>query len=209
MAQRMNQHKGHVYLVDDDDSVRSSLTRMLEYMGFTVEAYAGPEEFLRLSVPVSPAVLLLDMRMPGATGLQLQSAMVSLGRHTPIVFMSGESQPQEIIDALTAGACHFLLKPFNMENLLREIYKAMATDRERMRRFRDEIDVKLRYESLTPREKDICQLVVKGLMNKDIAEHFGCSIKTVKVHRGRVMEKMQVESLLELAEAVANLGGST
>lgn len=205
MAEFMNQHKGHVYLVDDDPSVRSSLTRMLEYMGFTVEAYAGPEEFLRTSVPVSPAVLLLDMRMPGATGLQLQSAMASLGRSTPTIFMSGESQPQEIIDALTSGAFHFLLKPFNMDDLLREIHKAMAIDRERLRRFRDEIDVKLRYGSLTPRERDVCQLVVKGLMNKDIAEHFGCSIKTVKVHRGRVMEKMQVESLLELAEAVASL----
>lgn len=197
--------KGHIYLVDDDPSVRSSLTRMLEFMGFTVEAYDGPQAFLSRSMPVAPAVLVLDMRMPGFTGLQLQAELVRLGRHTPIVFVSGESQPQEIIDALTRGACHFLLKPFNMDDLLREIHKGMARDRERLSRYRDDIDVRLRHDSLTPREREVCQLVVKGLMNKDIAEHYGCSIKTIKVHRARVMEKMGAASLLELAEAIRSL----
>lgn len=200
--------KGHVYLVDDDPSVRGSLARMLEYMGFTVEVYDGPPAFLRHSMPVAPAVLVLDMRMPGFTGLELQAELIRMGRHTPIVFVSGESQPQEIIDALTRGACHFLLKPFNMDELLREIHKGMARDRERLSRYRDDIDVRLRYESLTPRERDVCQLVVKGLMNKEIAEHYGCSIKTIKVHRARVMEKMGADSLLALAEAVTSLGAA-
>lgn len=199
--------KGHVYLVDDDPSVRTSLARMLDYMGFAVEAYAGPAEFLKNSLPVAPAVLVLDMRMPGYTGLQLQQDMARLGRHTPIVFMSGESQPQEIIDALTAGACHFLLKPFNMDDLLREIYKAMAHDRERLERYRDDVDARLRYALLTPRERDVCQMVIKGLMNKEIAEHFDCSLKTIKVHRARVMDKMGAGSLLELAEAISQVEG--
>lgn len=198
--------KGHIYLVDDDPSVRRSLTRMLAYMGFRVEAYDGPAAFLRHSMPVAPAVLVLDMRMPGFSGLELQAELRQMGRHTPIVFVSGESQPQEIIDALTRGASHFLLKPFNMDDLLREIHKGMARDRERLGRYRDEIDVRLRYDTLTPREREVCQLVVKGLMNKDIAEHFGCSIKTIKVHRARVMEKMQADSLLALAEAITALG---
>ncbi|MCU0762523.1 MAG: response regulator transcription factor [Hydrogenophaga sp.] len=197
--------KGHVYVVDDDPSVRNSLARMLTYMGFEVEAHAGPQEFLKNSLPVAPAVLLLDMRMPGYTGLQLQKDMARLGRHTPMVFMSGESEPQEIIDALTAGACHFLLKPFNMDDLLRAIYRAMALDRERLANYRDEVDARLRYELLTPRERDVCQMVVKGLMNKEIAEHFDCSLKTIKVHRARVMEKMGVGSLLELVEAVSQV----
>jgi len=195
--------KGHVYVVDDDPSVRTSLSRMLAYMGFEVEAHAGAEEFLKNSLPVAPAVLVLDMRMPGYTGLQLQKDMAKLGRHTPMVFMSGESEPQEIIDALTAGACHFLLKPFNMDDLLRAIYRAMAGDRERLASYRDEVDARLRYELLTPRERDVCQMVIKGLMNKEIAEHFDCSLKTIKVHRARVMEKMGVGSLLELVEAVS------
>lgn len=199
----MHENKGHIYLVDDDPSVRTSLARMLDYMGFTVEAYDGPQAFLRQSVPLAPAVLVLDMRMPGFTGLELQAELARLGRPTPIVFVSGESQPQEIIDALTRGASHFLLKPFNMDDLLRALYTAMAQDRERLGRYRDDIDVRLRYEQLTPREKAVCQLVVKGLMNKEIAEHYGCSLKTIKVHRARVMDKMGARSLLELAEAVA------
>lgn len=97
----MQENKGHIYLVDDDPSVRSSLARMLDYMGFTVEAYDGPQAFLQHSVPLSPAVLVLDMRMPGFSGLELQAELARLGRPTPIVFVSGESQPQEIIDALT------------------------------------------------------------------------------------------------------------
>lgn len=197
--------KGHIYLVDDDPSVRTSLTRMLDYMGFTVEAYDGPQAFLQHSMPVAPAVLVLDMRMPGFSGLELQAEMTRMGRNTPIVFVSGESQTQEVIDALTRGACHFLLKPFNMDDLLREIHKGMARDRERLSRYRDDIDVRLRHESLTPREREVCQLVVKGLMNKEIAEHYGCSIKTIKVHRARVMEKMGADSLLELAEVVASM----
>jgi len=201
--------KGHVYLVDDDASVRASLARMLEYMGYTVEAYESPQSFLRQSMPVAPAVLVLDMRMPGFTGLELQAELTRMGRHTPIVFVSGESQPQEIIDALIRGASHFLLKPFNMDALLREIRKGMANDRERLSRYRDDIDVHLRYESLTPREREVCQLVVKGLMNKEIAEHYGCSIKTIKVHRARVMEKMGANSLLDLAAAVASLDTRT
>jgi FixJ family two-component response regulator len=156
-------------------------------------------------MPVAPAVLVLDMRMPGFSGLELQAELRRLGRHTPIVFVSGESQPQEIIDALTRGASHFLLKPFNMDDLLRAIHRGMAQDRERLGLYRNSIDVRLRYGTLTPREREVCQLVVKGLMNKEIAEHHGCSIKTIKVHRARVMEKMGVTSLLTLAEAVAQL----
>lgn len=195
----------HIYLVDDDDAVRVSLSRMLQYLGYTVESYPSPEAFLEHSLPIAPAVLLLDMRMPQMNGLALQQRLLQLGRNTPIVFISGESQTQEIIDALKGGAIDFLLKPFNMEDLVQAIHRAMARSREQLSAFRDAIDVQRGYESLTPRERQVCQLVVKGLMNKEIAEQFQCSLKTVKVHRARVMEKMGVTSLLELADKIRAL----
>lgn len=197
--------QGHIYLVDDDVAVRASLSRMLEYLGYTVESYPSPHTFLEQSLPIAPAVLLLDMRMPHMNGLALQQELLRLGRATPIVFISGESQTQEVIDAFKGGAIDFLLKPFNIEDLLRALHQAMARDREQLKTLRDTIDVQHSYDSLTPRERQICQMVVNGLMNKEIADHFGCSLKTVKVHRARVMEKMRAASLLELAEKMREL----
>ena len=197
--------QGHIYLVDDDVAVRASLSRMLEYLGYAVESYPSPHAFLAQSLPIAPAVLLLDMRMPQMNGLALQQELLRLGRTTPIVFISGESQTQEVIDAFKGGAIDFLLKPFNMEGLLRAIHQAMARDREQLKTLRDTIDVQHSYDSLTPRERQICQMVVNGLMNKEIADHFGCSLKTVKVHRARVMEKMGATSLLELAKKMREL----
>ncbi len=197
--------QGHIYLVDDDAAVRASVARMLQYLGYSVECYTSPHAFLAQSFPIAPAVLLLDMRMPHMNGLALQQELLRLGRATPIVFISGESQTQEVIDALKGGAIDFLLKPFNMEDLLRAIHQAMARDREQLKTLRDTIDVQRCYNSLTPRERQICQMVVNGLMNKEIADHFGCSLKTVKVHRARVMEKMGATSLLELAEKMREL----
>ncbi|GAB3361992.1 MULTISPECIES: response regulator transcription factor [Giesbergeria] len=197
--------QGHIYLVDDDVAVRASLSRMLEYLDYSVESYTSPQAFLEHSLPIAPAVLLLDMRMPQMNGLALQHELLRLGRSTPIVFISGESQTQEVIDAFKGGAIDFLLKPFNMDDLLRAIQQAMARDREQFKTYRDTMDVQRSYESLTPRERAICQLVVKGLMNKEIADHFQCSLKTVKVHRARVMDKMGATSLLELAEKMRDL----
>lgn len=197
--------QGHIYLVDDDAAVRGSLSRMLQYLGYTVEAYASPEAFLEHSLPLAPAVLVLDMRMPQMNGLVLQKELRQLGRSTPIVFISGASQTQEVIDALKGGAIDFLLKPFNMDDLLRAIQQAITRDSEQLTSYRESIDVQRSYESLTPREREICQLVIQGLMNKEIAEQFQCSLKTVKVHRARVMEKMGAASLLELAERMRHL----
>ena len=196
---------GHIYLVDDDDAVRASLSRMLQYLGYRVESYASPQAFLEHSLPIAPAVLLLDMRMPQMNGLALQQELLRLRRKTPIVFISGESQTQEAIDALKGGAIDFLLKPFNMEDLVQAIHRAMARSRDQLSTFRHTIDVQRGYESLTPRERQVCQLVVRGLMNKEIAEQFQCSLKTIKVHRARVMEKMGVTSLLELADKIRAL----
>ncbi|HEX5371849.1 MAG TPA: response regulator [Aquabacterium sp.] len=197
--------KGHIHLVDDDPSVRTSLSRMLTYMGYTVDVYEDPQSFLKHSLPVAPAVLISDMRMPGMSGVELQRELLKLERHTPIVFISGESQTQEVIHALKNGAVDFLLKPFNMDDLLQAIHKAMARDRERLQNYREQVDARQRYESLTPREREVCQLVIKGLMNKDIADHFQCSLKTIKVHRARVMEKLGASSLLELVDIMREL----
>lgn len=197
--------KGHIHLVDDDPSVRTSLSRMLTYMGYTVDVYADPQAFLTNSLPVAPAVLISDMRMPGMSGVELQRALLKLGRTTPIVFISGESQTQEVIQALKNGAVDFLLKPFNMDDLLQAIHTAMARDRNKLQSYRALADTRQRYESLTPREREVCQLVIKGLMNKDIADHFQCSLKTIKVHRARVMEKLGANSLLELVDTMREL----
>lgn len=197
--------EGHIYLVDDDAAVRASLSRMLQYFGYSVEVYACPHDFLENSLPLAPAVLVLDMRMPQTSGLALQQELLRLGRRTPIVFISGESQPQEVIDAFKGGAIDFLLKPFNIDDLLRTIGQALARDQQQLKSYRDTIDIQRSYDSLTPREREICHLVVQGLMNKEIAEQFECSLKTVKVHRARVMEKMGAESLLELAEKIRTL----
>lgn len=197
--------QGHIYLIDDDAGVRVSLSCMLQYLGYRVESYASPHAFLENSLPIAPAVLLLDMRMPYMSGLALQQELARLGRKTPIIFISGESQTQEVINAFKAGAINFLLKPFNMEDLLHAIRQALEHDQEQLKTLRTTIDAQRGYDSLTPRERQICQLVVQGLMNKEIAEKFECSLKTVKVHRARVMEKMGAQSLLELAEKIRNL----
>ena len=207
----MPNNPGHIYLIDDEVSIRTSLTRMLELMGYTVESYPGPTMFLQQSMPIAPAVILLDMRLPDMSGLALQAKMAELEWTTPIIFMSGESKTQEAIDGMKAGAIDFLLKPFNIDHLMRAIQGAMLRDRQQFAHYRSVANVQQRFESLTPREHEVCDMVVDGKINKEIAEHFGSSIKTIKVHRGRVMEKMAAGSLLELAQmikALRELSGS-
>jgi len=186
---------GHIYLIDDDESMRTSLSRMLKELGYVVEDFSSAAAYLEHSLPVAPAVILLDMQMPDMTGLDLQEKLVQLGRKTPIVFVSGQSHPHQIVKSLKRGALDFLFKPFNLEDLLKAVADALEFDRRQLKRISKEVETKKDYSTLTPREKEVCFWLVKGLLNKDIAVKLGTTDATIKVHKARVMDKMNVDSV--------------
>ena len=163
-----------------------------------VEDFSSAVTFLEHSLPVSPAVILLDMQMPDMTGLDLQEKLLQLGRKTPIVFVSGQSHPHQIVKGLKKGAIDFLFKPFNLEDLLKAVADAVEFDRRQLKRISKEVETKKDYATLTPREKEVCYWLVKGLLNKDIAVKLGTTDATIKVHKARVMDKMHVESVQTL-----------
>ncbi|CAM3813508.1 response regulator transcription factor [Polynucleobacter antarcticus] len=186
---------GHIYLIDDDESMRTSLSRMLRELGYGVEDFSSARTFLDHSSPVAPAVILLDMQMPDMTGLDLQEKILQLGRKTPIIFVSGQSHPHQIVTGLKKGALDFLFKPFNLEDLLKAVADALEFDLRQLKRISKEVETKRDYGTLTPREKEVCFWLVKGLLNKDIAVKLGTTDATIKVHKARVMDKIHVESV--------------
>jgi FixJ family two-component response regulator len=189
---------GTVYLIDDDDSMRSSLTRMLRDVGYFVYDYPSASLFLSSNKFVSPAVILLDMQMPDLSGLELMDRLKKIGFTTPIIFLSGQSHPQEIVKGLKKGALDFLFKPFNLEELLIAIRDALDYDQKQFKSILKVSEIKKNFSTLTPREKEVCALLVEGLMNKEIAEQLGTTDATIKVHKARVMEKMRASSLQDL-----------
>ena len=180
--------------------MRVSLTRMLRDLGYLVEDYASATIFLEKSVPVAPAVILLDMQMPDMTGLDLQEKLVKLGHKTPIIFVSGQSHPHQIVQGLKKGAVDFLFKPFNLEELLKAIADALDFDSHQLKRVSMDVETRRDYVSLTPREREVCTWLVKGLLNKDIAVKLGTTDATIKVHKSRVMEKMHTDSVQTLVK---------
>ena len=207
----MTKALGHIYLIDDDQSMRTSLTRMLREVGYIVEDYASALTFLEKSTPVSPAAILLDMQMPDMTGLGLQEKLLQFGRKTPIIFVSGQSHPYQIVQSLKKGALDFLFKPFNLEDLLRAVADAIEFDRRQLMRVSKDVETKKDYARLTPREREVCCWLVKGLLNKDIAIKLGTTDATIKVHKARVMEKMQADSVQVLVKKFleSDLDGSS
>ena len=191
---------GHIYLIDDDESMRKSLTRMLRELGYLVEDYGSAVDFFEKSVPVSPAVILLDMQMPDMTGLELQETLIKLKRKTPIVFVSGQSHPHQIVQSLKKGAVDFLFKPFNLDELLKAVADAIEFDGRQLKRVSLNVETRREYESLTPREREVCGWLVEGLLNKDIAVKLGTTDATIKVHKARVMSKMNADSVQMLVK---------
>jgi len=189
---------GHIYLVDDDASIRIALTGTLIRQGYTVNAYASAFEFLEQAMPVTPAVILLDMRMPEQIGVDLQARLISRGWTTPIVFISGESQSDQIVLAMKQGALDFLLKPFSMEQLLKAIQSALEKDRTIHTILTKTLAVQRLYARLTPREREVFEEIVAGKTNKEIASQDGSAPATVKLHRARILTKLGVESLSDL-----------
>ncbi|MDI9233423.1 response regulator transcription factor [Limnohabitans lacus] len=192
--------RGHVYLIDDDPSICRSLAFTLSSSNYSVQTFDSPQAFLKDSLPISPAVILLDMRMPGMTGTELQNTLLQSGRETPIIFISGESQPSEIINAMKHGAIDFLLKPFSMESLMTAIENGLNKDRARQQQLVRVMDIRQRFSRLTEKEQEICRWMIKGYGNKEIAELNGSAPSTVKLHRSRVLDKMGCETLPELIE---------
>jgi FixJ family two-component response regulator len=181
--------------------MRISLTRMLREIGYVVEDFSSAQQFLQESMPISPVVILLDMSMPDMIGLELQEKLILLGRKTPIIFISGQSHPHQIVKGLKKGAVDFLFKPFNLEELLTSIADGLKFDDSQLKRLSKEVQTKQDYASLTPREREVCFWLVKGLLNKDIALKLGTTDATIKVHKARVMDKMHAQSLQALVRA--------
>lgn len=199
-------HLGHVVVIDDDASVRRSLCTMLERAGYRVTDYENADAFLQNPVLPSPVVLLLDMRMPGTTGVMLQAKLKTLVDHpVPIVFVSGDSRPDEIISAMKQGAVDFLLKPFTAQAMLDVITRAMQLAVQSQEASSKQAVVLARLQRLTPRELEICHWMVRGFSNQQISSFDGGAAATIKLHRSRVMEKMQADSLPELIDMVSGL----
>ena len=198
----MTNEAATVLVVDDDASVRKALARAIQAAGLNVRTFASAREFLDQGPPDGPACLVLDVRMPGRSGLDLQAELNSRNIRTPIIFITGHGNIPVSVKAMKGGALDFLTKPFRVKNLIEVIREAIKKD-ERLWASRAEMaEVQCRIQTLTPRERQVLGLVVQGLLNKEIADALGAAERTIKVHRGRVMQKMQVQSVAELVRAV-------
>ena len=187
-----------VFVVDDDQSVREALSSLIRSIGLDVETYGSAHEYLRRPPPQSPACLVLDVRMPGLSGLDLQRELADQGREIPIIFITAHGDIPMTVKAMKAGAAEFLSKPFRDQDLLDAIFQALARDRASMAARADLAEIRWRYATLTQREKEVAVLVVRGLPNKQVASKLNLSEVTVKVHRRHIMLKMEAKSLPEL-----------
>jgi len=195
-----------VFVVDDDASLRDSLASLLRSVGLNVMTFGSAPEFLASELPDCPGCLVLDVRLPGVSGLDFQEDLATADIHFPVVFITGHGDIPMTVRAMKAGAVEFLTKPFRDQDLLDAVGVALEQDRTRREEESAVTDVKTNYSSLTPREKEVIALVTSGLMNKQIAGELGVSEITVKVHRGNIMRKMGARSLAELVRMADLLG---
>jgi FixJ family two-component response regulator len=195
-----------VFLIDDDPSVRDALKSLLRSVGLEVQAFGSAQEFLRAKRPDAPACLILDVRLPGPSGLDFQRDMAESNIPLPIIFITGHGDIPMSVKAMKAGAVEFLTKPFRDQELLDAIHQGIEQDRVRRRETAIAAELQERYRALTPRERDVMALVVTGRLNKQIAADLELSEITVKVHRGQVMRKMLAKSLAELVRMADTLG---
>jgi FixJ family two-component response regulator len=195
-----------IFVVDDNRAVREATRSLLASVGLRVETFKAAQDFLNSPRPDAPSCLVLDVRLPGLSGLDLQRELIGAGVAIPVIFITGHGDVPMSVQAMKAGAVEFLTKPFRDQQLLDAIQQALDRDRVERRRRSEMVELRRRHESLTPREREVMTLVVSGLLNKQIASELGKSEITVKVHRAQVMQKMRAESLADLVRLAERLG---
>lgn len=201
----MNSSESLIHLIDDDDSLRKAVARLLQAAGYTVRTYSSAGEFLIADPGAGPGCIVLDVRMPGPSGLELQSALARKGNRLPIIFLTGHGDIPMSVQAIKAGAIDFLTKPVQSESLLAAVENALEICRQRRGQQQRADFLRDCYQSLSEREREIFKQVVQGRLNKQIAASLGIAERTVKAHRSHVMEKMQVGSLAELVRVAGEL----
>jgi FixJ family two-component response regulator len=197
-----------VFVVDDDPSVRRAIKRLVESVGLKVEMFGSGQEFLQAKRPVAPSCLVLDIRLPGISGLDFQKELAEANILVPLIFITAHGDIPMTVRAMKAGAVEFLTKPFRDQDLLDAIQVALERDRARRQQEAEIADLRERFELLTSREHEVVDMVVRGMLNKQIAFELGTAENTVKVHRSRAMEKMQAQSLADLVKMVERLQSS-
>jgi FixJ family two-component response regulator len=198
-----------VFVIDDDALIRDGIQSLIKSVGLRAETFASAQDFMLARRPDAPACLVLDVRMPGQSGLDLQRSLSDANIHIPIIFITGHGDIPMSVRAMKDGAMEFLTKPVRGQDLLDAVQKAVARDRGLRQERAELMEVRTRFDSLTPRETEVLKLVVAGLLNKQIAGELGMSELTVKTHRAHVMEKTQAESLAHLVRMAEKLRNST
>ena len=198
-----------VFVIDDDASVRDAVEDLLRSVGLEVESFGSTQEFLQRKRPDVPGCIVLDVRLPGASGLEFQNALARLGIHLPIIFISGHGDIPMSVQAIKSGAVEFLTKPLHEQKLLDAVQAGIQRDRARRQDANLVGELQERFDSLTAREREVMALVVIGTANKQIAAQLGLSEMTVKVHRSQVMRKMRAKTLIDLVRMADKLGVST
>ena len=202
----MGETESIVFIIDDDPLYRASAERLVRSVGFSVLGFESARDFLSSRRPSVPSCLVLDVRLPGLSGLDLQRELADAGVHIPIIFVTGHGDIPMSVQAMKAGAVEFLTKPFRDQDLLDAIRHAIARDRIARRQHARNVDLRKRYELLSPRERQVFKCVVSGMLNKQIADELGTTERTIKFHRGHIMQKMQGNSLADLVRMAEALG---